>query len=109
VTWLPKKFNLDKELQNFVEGLNESYESDVHNTPVFSEVKWTKFGSNDARHIDYVVADDGPRIGSYTTFHCDSLTVIIGQHYTPESQVMTNRCRQIIEETFNCVGQGNKR
>jgi hypothetical protein len=108
VTWLPKKFDLDKELQNFVVGLKEVYEGDIPNTPVFTEVKSTKFGSNDARQIDYLVANDGPRIGSYTTFYCDSLTIIIGQHFTPESKAMSERCRKIIEETYHCIGQGNK-
>jgi hypothetical protein len=106
VTWLPKRFDLDKELQNFVVGLKEAYEGDVSNTPIFSEVKSAKFGANDSRHVDYVVANDGPRIGSYTTFHCDSLTVIIGQHFTPESQALTERCRKVIEETYTCLGRG---
>ncbi len=108
VTWLPKKFNLDKELQNFVVGLKEVYEGDPSNTPDFSEVKSTKFGTNDSRQIDYVVANDGPRIGSYTTFHCDSLTIIIGQHFTPETQAMADRCRKTIEESYVCVGRGTK-
>ncbi|MBS1507082.1 MAG: hypothetical protein JSS79_10590 [Bacteroidetes bacterium] len=108
VTWLPKKFNLDKELQNFVVGLKEAYEGDVSNTPIFSEIKSAKFGTNDSRQIYYVVTNDGPRIGSYTTFHCDSLTVIIGQHFTPESQAMTERCRKVIEESYSCVGRGMK-
>jgi hypothetical protein len=89
-------------------GLKEAYESDISNTPVFSEVKWAKFGANDSRQIDYVVANDGPRIGSYTTFHCDSLTVIIGQHFTPESQAMVERCRKVIEETYACLRPGTK-
>lgn len=108
VTWLPKKFNLDQELHNFVVALKDVYEGDASNTPVFSEVKSTKFGSNGARRIDYIVANDGPRIGSYTTFYCDSLTIIIGQHFTPESQVMSERCRKLIENTYSCLGQGNK-
>jgi hypothetical protein len=108
VTWLPKKFDLDKELQNFVESLKEGSVGDLQNTPVFSEVRSTKFGSNEARYIDYVIGN-GRKSGSYTTFHCDSLTVIIGQHYNPESQAMTNRGRQIIEETHNCIGQGIKK
>ena len=72
MTWLPKKCDLDDELQNFVASLKEAYADDISNTPVFSEVRSTKFGSNYARQIDYLVANDGPRIGSYTTFHCDS-------------------------------------
>ncbi len=47
-------------------------------------------------------------MGSYTTFHCDSLTVIIGQHFTPESQAMAERCRKVIEETYTCIGQWRK-
>jgi hypothetical protein len=108
VTWLPKKCALDDELKNFMETLKESYAGDSENTPVFSEVKPTKFGVNSAIQIDYVVANDGPRIGSYTAFYCDSLTVIIGQHHTPESKTMTTKCRQIIEDTFICGGQINK-
>ncbi len=107
VTWLPKKCYLDDELKNFVESLKDTYADDNQNTPVFSEVKLTKFGKNDAKQIDYVVANDGPRIGSYTAYYCDSLTVIIGQHFTPESQVMADRCRKSIEETYVCVGRGN--
>ena len=51
VTWLPKKFNLDKELQNFVVGLKEVYAGDVSKTPVFGEVKSAKFGANDSRQM----------------------------------------------------------
>ena len=110
VTWLPKNFDLDKELRVFEETLKEMYErEDTQKIPVFGEVKSIKFASNEARRIDYIVANDGPRLGSYTAFHCDSLTVIIGQHYTPESQVMTDRCRQMIEETYSCIGQGTAR
>ena len=108
VSWLPKKCDLDDELQNFVESLKEGYAGDTQNTPVFSEVKLTKFGSNQAKRIDYIVANDGPRIGSYTTFHCDSLTVIIGQHFTPESQAIADRCRKVIEETYMCIEHGTK-
>ena len=108
VTWLPKKCDLDDELQNFVESLKEVYADDIQNIPVFSEVKLTKFGKNDAKQVDYVVANDGPRIGSYTTFYCDSLTVIIGQHFTPESHAMTEKCRKAIEGTYVCVGRGTE-
>ena len=108
VTWLPKKCDLDDELQTFVESLKEVYADDIQNTPVFSEVKLTKFGNNEAKQVDYVVANDGPRIGSYTTFYCDSVTVIIGQHFTPESQAMTEQCRKAIEETYHCVGRGTE-
>lgn len=109
VTWLPKKCDLDDELKNFVETLKEVYADDNQNTPTFSEVKSTKFGQSSAIQIDYVVANDGPRIGSYTAFYCDSLTVIVGQHQTPDSKTMTNKCRQFIEDTFICVGQVNKK
>jgi len=108
VTWLPKRFNLDKELQNFVVGLKEVYEGDVSNVPIFGEVKWAKFGANDSRQVDYVVANDGPRIGSYSTFYCDSLTVIIGQHFTPGSQAIADRCRKVIQESYTCVGRATK-
>jgi hypothetical protein len=107
VTWLPKKCDLDVELKNFVESLKETYADDNQNTPVFSEVKSTKFGKNDAKQIDYIVANDGPRIGSYTAYYCDGLTIIIGQHFTPESRAMADRCIKNIEQTFFCVGRGN--
>jgi hypothetical protein len=105
VTWLPKKFDLDKEIQNFVDGLREAYKDDAQSKPTFSEFKSTKFGANDARQVNYVVTNDGPRIGSYTAFHCDDLTIIIGQHQTAESEAMTNSCRQLIEQTYKCIGQ----
>lgn len=108
VTWLPKKCELEDELKNFVDGLKDAYAGDSENTPVFSEVKQTNFGLNSAIQVDYVVANDGPRIGSYTTFYCDSLTVIIGQHHTPDSKIMTTKCRQLIEESFICAGQFKK-
>ena len=106
VTWLPNKCDLDDELKNFVESLKEAYADDKENTPVFSEIKLTKFGTNDAKRIDYVVANDGPRIGSYTTYYCDGLTVIIGQHFTPKGQAIADRCRKTIEETYVCIGRG---
>ena len=108
VIWVPGNSNLDKEIQIYVDGLNSVYESDADNKPVFSEVKSTKFGSNIARQIDYVVANDGPRIGSYTTFHCNNITVIIGQHYTVEGQSIINRCRELIEQTYSCVQNESK-
>lgn len=108
VTWLPTKCDLGDELENFVETLQAAYAGDGQNTPVFSEVKATTFGSNSAIQIDYVVANDGPRIGSYTALHCDSLTIIIGQHHTPDSEAMTTKCRQFIEETYSCVRPINK-
>jgi len=108
VTWLPKKCDLEDELRNFVETLKEAYADDNHSTPVFTEVRVTKFGESDAKQVDYVVANDGPRIGSYTTYYCDGLTIIIGQHFTPESQAMADRCRKTIEETSVCVGPGTK-
>ena len=108
VTWVPGNSDLDKELQIFVKSLKRVYEPDIQMTPVFSEIKSTKFGSNSARRIDYIVANDGPRIGSYTTFHCDDITVIIGQHYTAESEAITNKCRQQIEDTYNCIGKMDK-
>jgi hypothetical protein len=101
--WLPCRSDLDWEIQNFVDGLNSVYKSDPDNKPVYSEVRTTKFGTNEARQIDYVVANDGPRIGSYTTFYCNNFTVIIGQHGTAESLAMTNRCRKLIEETYYCI------
>jgi hypothetical protein len=102
VVWIPCRSDLDWEIQNYVDGLNSIYESDPLNKPVYSEVKTTKFGSNDARQIDYVVANDGPRVGSYTVFYCDNLTVIIGQHSTNEGQAMAQRCREMIESTYSC-------
>jgi hypothetical protein len=62
-----------------------------------------KFGSNDARQIDYVVPNDGPRVGSYTVFYCDNLTVIVGQHCTTKGKAMTQKCRELIEATYSCV------
>lgn len=108
VSYLPGKHSQDKELQNFTESLKSVYKSDPKNTPEFSEVKFAKFGSNSAKRINYVVANDGPRIGSYTSFHCDNFTVMIGQHYTAESEAMINKCRQLIEETLNCIAKGDK-
>ena len=108
VSFLPGKHSQDKELQNFTESLTSVYKPDPTNTPEFSEVKLTKFGSNPAKQINYVVANDGPRIGSYTSFHCDNFTVMIGQHYTPESEMMINRCIQVIEETLVCIEKKDK-
>ena len=109
VTWLPKKCDLDDELKNFMTSLKEAYPGDSENTPVFSEVKPTKFGLNSAIQVDYLVANDGPRVGSYTAFYCDSLSVIIGQHHIPDSKTMTTKCRQLIEDSFTCLGQINKK
>lgn len=103
VVWIPCHSDLDWEIQNYVTGLNSVYESDTLNKPAYSEVRSTKFGQNAARQIDYVVANDGPRVGSYTVFYCDNLTVIIGQHSTVEGQAMTEKCRALIESTYSCV------
>jgi hypothetical protein len=107
VVWIPCRSDLDWEIQNYVDGLNSVYASDTQKKPVYSEVRTTKFGSNEARQIDYVVANDGPRVGSYTVFYCDNLTVIIGQHSTAEGQPMIERCRKMIESTYSC-GQGTQ-
>lgn len=103
IVWIPCHSDLDWEIQNYVDGLNSVYESDTQNKPVYSDVRSTKFGSRDARQIDYVVPNDGPRVGSYTVFYCDNLTVIIGQHSTAEGQAMAGRCRERIEATFVCA------
>ncbi|MBL0740656.1 hypothetical protein [Chryseolinea lacunae] len=102
VVWIPCRSDLDWEVQNYVDGLNSIYKSDAQNKPEYSEVRSTKFGSHDARQIDYVVANDGPRVGSYTVFYCDNLTVIIGQHSTVEGQAMAQNCRATIESTYSC-------
>ena len=101
VVWIPCRSDLDWEIQNYVDGLNSVYESELQR-PVYSKVRSTKFGSNDARQIDYVVSDDGPRVGSYIVFYCDNYTVIIGQHSTAEGQPMAERCRKMIESTYSC-------
>jgi len=101
VVWLPCRSDLDWEIQNYVDGLNSVYESEAQ-MPIYSDVRSTKFGSNDARQIDYVVSDDGPRVGSYTVFYCDNLTVIIGQHSTAEGLPMSEKCRKIIEGSYSC-------
>lgn len=103
IVWIPCRSDLDWEIQNYVDGLNSVYKSDPENKPVYSEVRTTKFGANVARQIDYVVANDGPRVGSYTIFHCNNSTVIVGQHSTVESLAMTNRCRDLIEATYYCI------
>jgi hypothetical protein len=103
IVWVPCRSDLDWEIQNYVDGLNSVYKSDPESKPVYSEVRTIKFGENEARQIDYAVANDGPRVGSYTTFHCNNFTVIIGQHATVESLVMANRCRKMIEETYYCI------
>ena len=108
VVWIPCRSDLDWEIQNYVDGLNSIYKSDPENIPVYSEVKTVKFGPNDARQIDYIVANDGPRIGSYTVFYCDNLTVIIGQHSTTEGQAIIQKCREMIENTYSCK-QGEER
>ena len=102
VVWLPCHSDLDWEIQNYVNGLNSIYASDMRNNPVYSEVRPTKFGSNEARQIDYIVPKDGPRVGSYTVFYCDNLTVIIGQHSSENAQPMIERCRKMIESTYSC-------
>ena len=103
IVWIPCRSDLDWEIQNYVDGLNSVYNSDSKNKPVYSEIRSTKFGSNDARQIDYVVKTDGPRVGSYTVFFCDNNTVIIGQHSTVDTQAITNKCRELIETTYNCT------
>jgi hypothetical protein len=108
VVWIPYHSDLDWEIQNYIVGLNSVYESDTQNRPLYSEVRTTRFGSNDARQIDYTVPNDGPRIGSYTVFHCDSLTIIIGQHCTVEGRALTQRCRELIETTYVCSKVGDK-
>jgi len=103
VVWLPCRSDLDWEIENYVDGLNSVYKSDTQNKPVYSEVQTIKFGSNSARYIDYVVANDGPRVGSYTVFYCDNFTIIIGQHGIVAGQAMIQRCRELIEATYSCV------
>lgn len=104
VIWIPCHADLDWEIQNYVEGLNSVYASDPENKPQYSEVRRTKFGGNEARQIDYIVPNDGPKVGSYTVFFCGNLTVIIGQHSTIDGQPMAQRCREIIEATYVCAG-----
>lgn len=103
IIWIPCRSDLDWEIQNYVDGLNSIYASDAQNKPLYSEVRTTKFGSNEARQIDYIVANDGPRVGSYTVFYCDNLTVIIGQHTTVEGQALIQKCRELIEASYSCV------
>lgn len=102
VVWVPCLSDLDWEIQNYVDGLNSIYESDTQNKPEYGEVRTVKFGSNTAKQIEYVVPNDGPRVGSYTVFHCDGLTVIIGQHSTVEGQAAIQKCREVIEATYFC-------
>lgn len=101
VVWIPCRSDLDWEIQNYVDGLNSVYKSESQK-PVYSSVRSTKFGSNDARQIDYVVSDDRPRVGSYTVFYCNNFTVIIGQHSTAEGQPMAERCRKAMESSYSC-------
>lgn len=108
IVWLPCHADLDWEIQNYVDGLNSVYESDTQNKPVYSEVRSTTFGSRDAKQIDYIVPNDGPRLGSYTVFYCDNLTVIIGQHSTAEGQAIAERCRALIEATYVCATLQNE-
>jgi hypothetical protein len=104
IIWLPGNWNLDKEIRNFTNGLDSAYiKEDPINKPEYGEIKDAKFGANIARQIDYVVPNDGPRIGSYTTFHCKNLTVIIGQHSTIENKAIIDRCRKVIEESYYCI------
>ncbi|HTJ51754.1 MAG TPA: hypothetical protein VL443_19980 [Cyclobacteriaceae bacterium] len=103
MVWIPCRSDLDWEIQNYVDGLNSVYASDAQIKPVYSEIRTTKFGLNEAKQIDYVVVDEGPRVGSYTVFYCNNLTVIIGQHSTVDGQVMMQRCREMIEATLSCV------
>jgi len=107
VSYLPGIHSQDKELENFTESLISVYKPDPTKTPQFDEPKPTKFGTYTAKQVNYVVANDGPRIGSYTSFHCGDFTLMIGQHYTPETEVMINKCRQVIEQTLTCVGKGD--
>jgi hypothetical protein len=104
IIWLPGNWNLDKEINNYVDGLTSVYKKeDPANKPEYGEIKNTKFGSNVARQIEYIVPNDGPRVGSYTTFHCKNLTIIIGQHCTIESKPIIDKCRKLIEETYYCI------
>jgi hypothetical protein len=68
VVWILCRSDLDWEIQNYVDGLNSIYTSDTQNKPMYSAVKMTKFGSNDARQIDYIVANDGPRVAPILFF-----------------------------------------
>lgn len=104
IIWLPGNWNLDKEIRNYTNALDSAYiKEDPVNKPEYGEIRNTKFGDNIARQIDYVVPNDGPRVGSYTTFHCKNLTVIIGQHSTIESKAIIDQCRKVIEESYSCV------
>lgn len=110
IIWLPGHWNLDKEIRNFTNGLDSAYiKEDPTNKPEYGEIKDAKFGSNSARQIEYIVPNDGPRIGSYTAFHCSNLTVIIGQHSTVESKAIIDRCRKMIEESYYCLVSNAKR
>ncbi len=103
VIWLPCLSDLDWEIQNYVDGLNSVYASDIQMKPEYSAVRTAKFGSNVARQIDYVVQNDGPRVGSYTILHCEGSTVIIGQHCTVDGQALIQRCRESIEASYSCI------
>ena len=100
VIWVPCLSDLDHELQIYVDGMTSIYANDPVNKPVYSEVRTTKFGNNEARQIDYSVLNDGQRVGSYTVFHCDGFTVIVGQHNSLEGQALANKCRDVIEATY---------
>ena len=101
VTWLPKKYDLDKELQNFVDQRIKVYEDDKAGGAVFGEVSHVKFASNEAIRRNYFVDNQG-QSGSYIAFHCKELTVIIGRHFTRQSEDASTQCLKIIEETISC-------
>jgi hypothetical protein len=104
VVWLPGACNLDWELGNYTEGLTSVYKgSDSASKPQYSEYKTVKFGENDARRVDYIVPNDGPRVGSYIAFRCDSISVIIGIHSVVESKAQVDRCVELIEKTYRCT------
>ncbi|HEY9048978.1 MAG TPA: hypothetical protein VIN08_23925 [Ohtaekwangia sp.] len=101
--WLPTKSDLDWELRNYTDALKSVYKPEELGDLMFSEIKSTNFGAHTARQIDYRKASDGPRVGSYIAFHCDSSTVVIGYHTTVEGMAAINRCRDLMEKTYYCI------
>jgi hypothetical protein len=101
LTWLPGNIDLEGEIANFIDSRISIYENDPNGQPVFGKPFSTTFASNEAQRVDYTIPHEG-KFGSYIAFHCESVTVILGQHYTTASEADSKKCLQTIEESLKC-------
>lgn len=100
VKWMPGEQDLDKELQKVIDRLKEDYTNPNYEA-AFGLKMDGKFASHQTRRFDYFINNDA-RKGSYQAFHCNGLTVIVGEHYFRESEQSVKECIKVIEDTFTC-------